>query len=87
MRAGDLLFVPGGTPHCVENLEDTLAVAGNFVDDSNYEAALRDMRVLGLRAAAVAATAAALDEIEFDPEEGMLEGCLPAEQLVFEADV
>lgn len=78
--------MPGGTPHHVENLEDTLAVAGNFLDDSNYEAALRDMRVMGLRDAAVAAAADALDEMEFDPEEGMVEECLAAEELVFEAE-
>ena len=61
-------------------------MAGNFLDDSNYEAALRDMRVMGLRDAAVAAAADALDEMEFDPEEGMVEECLAAEELVFEAE-
>ena len=86
LRPGQLLFVPGGTPHHVENLHDTLAVAGNFLDDSNLDAALRDMRVMGMRDAAVAAAADALDEIDFDTDEGMVEGCLPAAELVCEAE-
>lgn len=86
LRAGELLFVPAGTPHHVENLRDTLAVAGNFLDDSNYEQALAEMRVMGLRDAAVAAAADALDEMDFDADDGMVEGCLPADELVFEVE-
>jgi uncharacterized RmlC-like cupin family protein len=34
------LFVPGGAPHLVVNLSDTVAFAGNFLDESNFEAAM-----------------------------------------------
>ena len=86
LRAGELLFVPAGTPHHVDNCRDTLAVAGNFLDDSNYARALAEMRVMGLRDAAVAAAADALDEMDFDADDGMVEGCLPADQLVFKVE-
>ena len=32
---GEWLFVPAGSPHKVENLEDSVAVSGNFVNDTN----------------------------------------------------
>lgn len=32
LEAGDLLYVPGGTPHSVLNLEPVFAVAMNYVD-------------------------------------------------------
>ena len=82
---GELLFVPGGTPHAVENLTDCLALAGNFVDDSNVEDALRDMRLLGLRDGATAAAAEALDEMDLDAEVGMVEALLPREELGVDA--
>lgn len=85
MRAGELLFVPGGTPHAVENVSDCLAIAGNFVDDSNLDAALRDMRVLGLVNESVSAAADALDEMEFDPLVGMSDELLPEEELTVHA--
>jgi len=34
---GEVLWVPGGTPHFVENLEDSVAYAGNYIDASNYD--------------------------------------------------
>jgi len=37
MEAGDLVIVPHKSPHQVENLEDTVAVAGNFIDELNWE--------------------------------------------------
>ena len=45
LEAGELLFVPRGSPHAVENLGATVAVSGNFVDASNaagVAASLRD---------------------------------------------
>ena len=36
-----VLFVPGGAPHLVVNLTDTVAFAGNFLDDSNLEAGVQ----------------------------------------------
>ncbi|CAK4670435.1 hypothetical protein LEN26_010978 [Aphanomyces euteiches] len=36
MEAGDILFVPAGTPHYVENITDTVAVSSNYIDSSNW---------------------------------------------------
>ncbi len=44
LEAGDLLFVPRGSPHAVENLCATVAVSGNFVDQSNAEEAALHLR-------------------------------------------
>ena len=35
LQAGEVLFVPAGCPHWVENLDTSLAVSANFVDMSN----------------------------------------------------
>ncbi|PVD37998.1 hypothetical protein C0Q70_00601 [Pomacea canaliculata] len=48
LNAGEILFVPGGSPHYVENLETTLAISGNFVDLSNWRRALSELEVNGL---------------------------------------
>lgn len=34
-EAGDLMFIPGGNPHAVRNLEDIHGVSMNYVDLSN----------------------------------------------------
>ena len=39
-QKGDVLFVPAGCPHRVENLTDTLAVSCNYVDATNVGGAL-----------------------------------------------
>jgi hypothetical protein len=74
LEAGELLFVPHGSPHRVENLTASLAVSGNFVDDSNIDAVAKELTIAGycdpqavalrdqlLRAAAGAAAAALTD--------------------------
>lgn len=43
LEAGELLFVPHGCPHRVENLEDSLAVSANFVDLSNLQVVLEEL--------------------------------------------
>jgi hypothetical protein len=37
LEPGDILFMPAGTPHYVENIGDVpaLAISGNFLDSSN----------------------------------------------------
>ena len=40
LTAGQVLFVPAGSPHRVENLEESVAVSGNMVDESNLEECL-----------------------------------------------
>ena len=37
LKAGELLYVPSGSPHFVENLTTSLAVSSNHVDSSNYK--------------------------------------------------
>ena len=44
LQPGELLFVPYGCPHRVENLEDSLAVSANFVDLSNFKAVLKELK-------------------------------------------
>ncbi len=51
LQPGDLLFVPRGCPHSVENLPSTsstapviVAVSGNFVDETNATAAANHLR-------------------------------------------
>ena len=63
VQEGDVLFCPGGTPHFVENITDSIAYAGNFVDHSNLEGALRHMKRAGGH------VFDALNEIEFDTDE------------------
>jgi hypothetical protein len=44
LEAGDILFVPSGTPHYVFNLTNTVAVSSNFIDTSNWFDAERALR-------------------------------------------
>ncbi|CBN75481.1 conserved unknown protein [Ectocarpus siliculosus] len=57
LEAGDLLFVPAGCPHRVENLTGTLALSCNYVDATNIDmslAALQDQAFTDPQAAALA---------------------------------
>mmetsp|Transcript_8037 Transcript_8037/g.29221 ORF Transcript_8037/g.29221 Transcript_8037/m.29221 type:complete len:245 (-) Transcript_8037:55-789(-) len=45
---GDIVFVPAGAPHKVENLETTVAISANFVDRSNVARSLAEAELLGL---------------------------------------
>ena len=45
---GELLFVPAGCPHRVENLETSLAISGNFVDLSNVDLVKQELYNTGL---------------------------------------
>ncbi|OQR98177.1 hypothetical protein ACHHYP_09040 [Achlya hypogyna] len=40
LEAGDILFVPSGTPHYVGNLTDTVALSANYIDESNWKEAV-----------------------------------------------
>lgn len=48
LQPGELLFVPYGCPHRVENLEDSLAVSANFVDLSNFHVVLEELKANAL---------------------------------------
>ena len=64
VEAGEVLFVPGGCPHRVENLAESISFAGNFVDDSNLEDVLADQCALAHRYPEAGELHAALDERE-----------------------
>ena len=49
LTPGHLLFVPAGCPHKVENLEDSIAVSGNFVNESNIREAEKHLRISALQ--------------------------------------
>ena len=48
LQPGELLFVPYGCPHRVENLDDSLAVSANFVDLSNFQVVLAELKANAL---------------------------------------
>ena len=68
VEAGEVLFVPGGCPHRVENLAESISFAGNFVDDSNLEAVLADQCALAHRYPEAGELHAALDEVDWSDE-------------------
>jgi len=43
LEAGDIVFVPAGSPHQVRNIEDTVAISGNYIDATNFEQALKEL--------------------------------------------
>jgi len=45
LEAGELLVVPHSMAHEVENMEETLALAGNFVDANNYDSFLEQIHL------------------------------------------
>jgi len=47
LEQGEVLFVPAGCPHFVENLTDTVAISANFIDSSNLAGAVDHLRVQG----------------------------------------
>lgn len=49
LSPGELLFVAAGSPHRVENLEPSLAISANYVDCSNIEGVLTELRVNALK--------------------------------------
>ena len=48
LKPGQLLFVPGGSPHKVENVQDSVAVSGNFVNETNIEDAVEHFKINAL---------------------------------------
>ena len=46
---GQLLFVPSGSPHMVENITDTVAVSGNFVNESNLDEVVKHLKINALK--------------------------------------
>ncbi|XP_071105155.1 uncharacterized protein [Haliotis cracherodii] len=48
LKQGEVLFVPSGCPHYVENLEASVAISANFVDLSNLSAVKSELKVSAL---------------------------------------
>jgi len=70
LAPGEVLFVPGGAAHAVSNLDATVAFAGNFIDDTNLDRALFDLRLMGLKQGEqMMQSFTALDEVDFDDDE------------------
>lgn len=40
LEAGEVIFIPGGSPHQVSNLDDIVAVSMNYLDAAIYEHAV-----------------------------------------------
>eukprot|EP00927_Polykrikos_kofoidii_P041548 TRINITY_DN35420_c0_g1_i1.p1 TRINITY_DN35420_c0_g1~~TRINITY_DN35420_c0_g1_i1.p1 ORF type:complete len:867 (-),score=124.46 TRINITY_DN35420_c0_g1_i1:412-2691(-) len=81
VHPGEVIFVPGGAPHTVENLDATIALAGNFVDDSNIDNVMADLATLSNASEAAASILEALQEIDFQPDVGMNPELLSAADL------
>ena len=45
LQPGELLFVPSGCPHRVDNVEKSLAISANFVDRSNVDKVLEELNI------------------------------------------
>ena len=48
LQPGDLIFVPAGWPHQVDNVETSVAVSANFVDATNLVQCLEEAEILGI---------------------------------------
>ncbi|XP_052791172.1 uncharacterized protein LOC128225165 [Mya arenaria] len=48
LEPGEVLFVPAGCPHRVENLESSLAISANYIDLSNLHLAQRELTLAAL---------------------------------------
>lgn len=48
LRAGELIFVPANAPHHALNLTDSLAISANYIDSTNFEAAMAELEVVAL---------------------------------------
>ena len=49
LRQGELLFIPHGMPHFVRNVEPSVALSMNYVDESNLDVACKSFGVRGLQ--------------------------------------
>ena len=48
LRPGQLLFVPAGSPHQVDNIKDSLAVSANLVNRTNIKLAVKYFKINAL---------------------------------------
>jgi hypothetical protein len=67
LQAGEMIFVPAGSPHAVTNLSTTVALSGNYVDESNIAASLLALGRDGLTCPRARALWQALQAMEQRP--------------------
>ncbi|XP_005105774.1 uncharacterized protein LOC101859122 isoform X2 [Aplysia californica] len=48
LKPGELLYVPNGSAHFVENLTTSLAISSNHVDEANYTQVCEELHINGL---------------------------------------
>ena len=68
LKAGEVLFVPAGSPHRVENLSKSLAISANFVDRSNFDHVLKELRVNAIQDERAADLLSLMEGENFDRE-------------------
>lgn len=67
LLAGELLFVPANSPHAVRNLTNTVALSGNYIDESNIHASLAALRLEGLTCSRARELLLTLQSLEATP--------------------
>eukprot|EP00397_Hematodinium_sp_SG-2012_P053982 GEMP01064804.1.p1 GENE.GEMP01064804.1~~GEMP01064804.1.p1 ORF type:complete len:251 (+),score=41.96 GEMP01064804.1:206-958(+) len=87
VEAGETLFVPGGTPHRVINETDSIAIAANFVDNTNIDQVLEDLALLTEIDPAYGLLHDALNEIEVDPPWSSTTPLAPEQAVVHFSDL
>jgi len=80
LEPGEVLFVPAGTPHYVDNLTLTIALSGNYIDDTNAEKAFSEMNLIGLKRSHVKRFVDLAEKIEFPSDNDMQ--CYSIDQMV-----
>jgi len=45
LNPGEVLFVPNGSPHVVENITPTIAFSVNYINESNFDVCLDEMKL------------------------------------------
>jgi len=48
LKAGEIIFVPAGSIHFVENLTDTVAISANYIDKTNVHLASERLKIEGI---------------------------------------
>jgi hypothetical protein len=77
LSPGELLYVPAGSPHRVENIEPSLAISANYVDQSNFEGVLAELRVNALRDERARALLHILEAPDFNSSVDYQQSALP----------
>eukprot|EP00927_Polykrikos_kofoidii_P065169 TRINITY_DN60958_c0_g1_i1.p1 TRINITY_DN60958_c0_g1~~TRINITY_DN60958_c0_g1_i1.p1 ORF type:complete len:499 (-),score=68.13 TRINITY_DN60958_c0_g1_i1:30-1526(-) len=85
LEPGDVIFVPHGWPHQVDNLETSVAISGNFIDRVNLKAAAGEAARLGLVSEDPHIFAGLLNDKETESALQRLEASIPHEHMPLRA--